>query len=227
VRTSWVYACDPLVGDELAARLAELGYAPHRPALAGPQGVAAQLADAPQPDVVVVAAAAHSLALATRIAGAVRDVEEAGSVPLLLALARDALTAAPPTLLAEELVVAPVCADELRLRIECALHRLGRGVDGDVVRIGGLELDLASYEASIEGRRIPLTHMEYELLRFLATHPNRVFSREALLERVWGYGFYGATRTVDVHVRRVRAKLGVRHAERIHTVRSVGYRFQP
>ena len=68
--------------------------------------------------------------------------------------------------------------------------------------------------------------MEYELLKFLATHPNRVFSREALLSRVWGYDYYGGARTVDVHVRRLRAKLGAEHAQRIKTVRSVGYRFE-
>ena len=68
--------------------------------------------------------------------------------------------------------------------------------------------------------------MEYELLRFLATHPNRVFSREALLTSVWRYDYFGGARTVDVHVRRVRAKLGAAHAERLKTVRSVGYRFE-
>jgi DNA-binding response OmpR family regulator len=65
--------------------------------------------------------------------------------------------------------------------------------------------------------------MEYELLKFLMTHPNRVFSREALLSRVWGYDYYGGARTVDVHIRRVRAKLGQSHAWRVQTVRSVGY----
>jgi DNA-binding response OmpR family regulator len=68
--------------------------------------------------------------------------------------------------------------------------------------------------------------MEYELLKFLVTHPNRVFSREALLSRVWGYDYYGGARTVDVHIRRVRAKLGQEHAARIKTVRSVGYLFE-
>ena len=68
--------------------------------------------------------------------------------------------------------------------------------------------------------------MEYELLRFLMSHPNRVFSREALLQRVWGYDYYGGARTVDVHIRRVRAKLGEEHAERVKTVRSVGYLFE-
>ena len=70
-----------------------------------------------------------------------------------------------------------------------------------------------------------LTYMEYELLKFLATHPGKVFTRETLLSRVWGYEYYGGARTVDVHVRRLRAKLSEEHANLIQTVRSVGYRF--
>ena len=75
------------------------------------------------------------------------------------------------------------------------------------------------------GRVLDLTYMEYELLRFLAAHPAKVFTRETLLSRVWGYEYYGGARTVDVHVRRLRAKLGEEHAHLIQTVRSVGYRF--
>jgi DNA-binding response OmpR family regulator len=79
---------------------------------------------------------------------------------------------------------------------------------------------------TIDGRPVDFTYMEYELLKFLATHPGRAFSREALLSRVWGYDYYGGARTVDVHVRRVRAKLGQEHAARLKTVRSVGYRWE-
>ena len=75
------------------------------------------------------------------------------------------------------------------------------------------------------GRPLDLTYMEYELLKFLATHPGKVFTRETLLSRVWGYEYYGGARTVDVHIRRLRAKLGEEHANLISTVRSVGYRF--
>ena len=75
------------------------------------------------------------------------------------------------------------------------------------------------------GKVLDLTYMEYELLRFLAARPGKVFTRETLLSRVWGYEYYGGARTVDVHVRRLRAKLGEEHAHLIQTVRSVGYRF--
>ena len=88
-----------------------------------------------------------------------------------------------------------------------------------------LVLNLETYQAAIARRPLDLTYMEYELLKFLASHPGKVFTRETLLSRVWGYEYYGGARTVDVHIRRLRAKLGEEHANLIQTVRSVGYRF--
>ena len=81
------------------------------------------------------------------------------------------------------------------------------------------------FPKEIEGKPLDLTYMEYELLKFLAAHPGKVFTRETLLNRVWGYDYYGGARTVDVHVRRLRAKLGEEHANLIQTIRSVGYSF--
>ena len=88
-----------------------------------------------------------------------------------------------------------------------------------------LVLNLETYQAALSGQPLDLTYMEYELLKFFASNPGKVFTREQLLSRVWGYEYYGGARTVDVHVRRLRAKLGEEHASLIHTVRSVGYRF--
>ena len=88
-----------------------------------------------------------------------------------------------------------------------------------------LVLNLETYQAAIDGQPLDLTYMEYELLKFLASNPGRVFTREILLSRVWGYEYYGGARTVDVHIRRLRAKLGEEHAGMIQTVRSVGYKF--
>ena len=110
-------------------------------------------------------------------------------------------------------------------RLEHLFWRSGRGLDQDLVEYGPLLLNLETYQAAVAGRALDLTYMEYELLRFLATHPGKVFTRETLLNRVWGYEYYGGARTVDVHVRRLRAKLGEEHAHLIQTVRSVGYRF--
>jgi DNA-binding response OmpR family regulator len=102
---------------------------------------------------------------------------------------------------------------------------VGGGARPELVEYGPLSLNLETYQASIGGRPLDLTYMEYELLKFLAQHPGKVFTREMLLSRVWGYEYYGGARTVDVHVRRLRAKLGEEHAALISTVRSVGYRF--
>jgi DNA-binding response OmpR family regulator len=102
-------------------------------------------------------------------------------------------------------------------------RRAGAG-DGTVIRLGVLAIDADTYRVTVAGRPLDLTFKEFELLRFLAQHPGRVFTRPSLLREVWGYDFYGGTRTVDVHVRRLRAKLGPEHEHLIETVRSVGYR---
>ena len=93
-----------------------------------------------------------------------------------------------------------------------------------MVEYGGLALNLETYQALIEGRPLDLTFMEYELLKLLMGFPGRVYTREEILALVWGYDYFGGMRTVDVHVRRVRAKLGQDHAWLIETVRGVGYR---
>jgi DNA-binding response OmpR family regulator len=93
------------------------------------------------------------------------------------------------------------------------------------IRVGDLVVDPVSYQVRLRGRPLDLTFKEFELLKFLAQHPGRVFSRQQLLQEVWGYDYFGGTRTVDVHVRRLRAKLGPENETLIGTVRNVGYRF--
>jgi DNA-binding response OmpR family regulator len=110
-------------------------------------------------------------------------------------------------------------------RLRHRLRRSGSDAIASRVEHGGLVMNLETYQAPIDGRIMDLTYMEYELLRFLATNPHRVFTRETLLSRVWGYEYYGGARTVDVHIRRLRAKLGEEHAHLIATIRSVGYKF--
>ena len=125
----------------------------------------------------------------------------------------------------DDFVVGPFDVSELATRLRHRLRRAGNESVAPRIDHGGLSMNLETYQASIAGRVMDLTYMEYELLRFLATNPNRVFTRETLLSRVWGYEYYGGARTVDVHVRRLRAKLGEEHAHLIQTVRSVGYKF--
>ena len=113
---------------------------------------------------------------------------------------------------------------ELEARIKHMLASEIESITGERIEYGPLLLDLETYEASVDSQPLDLTLMEYELLRFLAASPGRVFTREVLLSRVWGYEYYGGARTVDVHIRRLRAKLGEEYASLIQTVRSVGYR---
>jgi two-component system alkaline phosphatase synthesis response regulator PhoP len=125
----------------------------------------------------------------------------------------------------DDFCLMPLTAGELEARLAHLFWRTGRGTRPELVEYGPLVLNLETYQAVVTGRPLDLTYMEYELLKFLATHPGRVFTRETLLSRVWGYEYYGGARTVDVHIRRLRAKLGEEHANLISTVRSVGYRF--
>ncbi len=125
----------------------------------------------------------------------------------------------------DDFCLAPFHPRELEARLKHLFWRTGRGTRPELVEYGPLVLNLETYQAAINARPLDLTYMEYELLKFLVTHPGKVFTRETLLSRVWGYEYYGGARTVDVHVRRLRAKLGNEHEHLIQTVRSVGYRF--
>jgi DNA-binding response OmpR family regulator len=125
----------------------------------------------------------------------------------------------------DDFCVSPWRGQELDARLGHLFWRTGRGTRPELVEYGPLVLNLETYQAALSGKPLDLTYMEYELLKFLATHPGKVFTRETLLSRVWGYEYYGGARTVDVHIRRLRAKLGDEQANLISTVRSVGYRF--
>jgi len=120
---------------------------------------------------------------------------------------------------------------EVEARIRLAIGRLAASSDIDQelteIRRGDVTIDEATYTAKVRSRSLDLTFKEFELLKFLAQHPGRVFTRAQLLQEVWGYDYYGGTRTVDVHIRRLRAKLGSEHEVLIGTVRNVGYRFVP
>ena len=125
----------------------------------------------------------------------------------------------------DDFCLTPFHPVEVEARLRHLFHRGGGSLRPEMVEHSGLVLNLETYQASIAGRPLDLTYMEYELLKFLAQNAGKVFTREILLSRVWGYEYYGGARTVDVHVRRLRAKLGEEHANLIQTVRSVGYKF--
>jgi DNA-binding response OmpR family regulator len=152
----------------------------------------------------------------------VSRIAEAIGLPIVLAVSIDQLVLMESTTGISDFVTAPVDPLELRLRV----NRLTTEASNDhVVVFKDLELNTLNYQATLGSSPIDLTFMEYELLRFLVENPVRVWSREQLLSKVWGYEYYGGARTVDVHIRRLRSKLGEERASWITTVRSVGYRF--
>ncbi|MGP8059136.1 MAG: winged helix-turn-helix domain-containing protein [Acidimicrobiales bacterium] len=214
---------DPLP-DELAAALRTAGYASH--AVGGPD-----LVD-PAEHVVTkegwggaVISAVGDLTGAIALCRHIRR-REVPVAPLLLVVAAHQLEdLSLRDDLFDDFCVLPGGVHEMGARLEHLLWRAGLGLRPDVIEYGPLLLNLETYQAAVSGRVLDLTYMEYELLKFLAGHPGKVFTRETLLSRVWGYEYYGGARTVDVHVRRLRAKLGEEHAHLIQTVRSVGYRF--
>jgi DNA-binding response OmpR family regulator len=125
----------------------------------------------------------------------------------------------------DDFILTPIDPVELSIRLGRISADLPGTESEDILKFEDLELNTGTYQATIANRPVDLTYMEYELLRFLVENMNRVWSREQLLSRVWGYDYFGGSRTVDVHIRRLRAKLGEERASWVTTVRSVGYRF--
>ncbi|MEH3053498.1 MAG: response regulator transcription factor [Patulibacter minatonensis] len=160
-----------------------------------------------------------------RTAEVLDDTDTLVDVPTIVVADAHRLSTGGYAAIGHELLVHPFSEVELEVRVARAMRAAGGLDDRDVIRTGTLELNTATYQVTVDGLPIDFTYMEYELLKFLVSNPDRVFSREALLSNVWGYDYYGGARTVDVHVRRLRAKLGHEHAARIRTLRSVGYRW--
>nr|MBA2638954.1 response regulator transcription factor [Nocardioidaceae bacterium] len=150
-------------------------------------------------------------------------------MPLLLVVTEGGLAVVSHDWGMDDVVLVGAGPAEVEARLRLAAGRLaqlrGGTDDQHVIRASGLVIDEAAYSARLEGRLLDLTFKEFELVKFLAQHPGRVFTRQQLLQEVWGYDYFGGTRTIDVHVRRLRAKLGTDHETLIGTVRHVGYRF--
>ena len=149
------------------------------------------------------------------------------AAPILLVLTEGGMAAVSALWQADDVMLdtAGPAEVEARLRLATARSRTDSDADTSEIRAAGVVIDEASYTAKVHGEPLNLTYKEFELLKYLAQHPGRVFTRDQLLHEVWGYDYYGGTRTVDVHVRRLRAKLGADHEQLIGTVRNVGYRF--
>ena len=184
------------------------------------------LADAPPADAILVdarrdLAQARSLCLLLRTASL--------DAPLLAVVTEGGLAAVTADWGADDVILHTAGPAEVEARLRLAIGRRASLAPAapDEIRSGDLAIDEATYTARLRTRALDLTFKEFELLKFLAQHPGRVFTRAHLLQEVWGYDYFGGTRTVDVHVRRLRAKLGTEHEALIGTVRNVGYRFVP
>ena len=149
--------------------------------------------------------------------------ERGPRIPVLVVVERRDVDRFPWEEVADDVIFPGAPEGEIRLRFALTRRRTGTGEE-TAIRLGPIVLDPSTYRVSIEGTPLDLTFKEFELLRYLAERRGRVFTRPALLREVWGYDFYGGTRTVDVHVRRLRSKLGPAHEGLIETVRGVGYR---
>lgn len=147
------------------------------------------------------------------------------SAPLIALVGAENLDAIGPDWHIDSFIVDPVVTADVLARVRLTLGaRITES--SETVRVGDLTIDPATYQVRLRGRPLDLTYKEFQLLFYLAQHPGRVYSRQQLLQEVWGYDFFGGTRTVDVHVRRLRAKLGAEHENMIATIRNVGYKLE-
>lgn len=144
-------------------------------------------------------------------------------IPRILVINESACTALTPAWQLQDFVFPDIGPTELETRLRLAAEV----VQATPITHGGISIDEEAYTVTLDGKNLDLTYTEFELLRYLVSNPDKVFTRDVLLEEVWGWDYFGGTRTVDVHIRRLRAKLGAEYEATIQTVRNVGYRFSP
>ena len=187
---------------------------------------ASVLVDAPQADVVIVDAR-RELAMAKSLC---RVICTTGiSIPLLVVVTEGGLAGLTSDWGIDDVILDTAGPAEIEARLRLVMGRTNEAAEDETgpITAGALVIDEVTYSVRLRGRLLDLTYKEFELLKYLAQHPGRVFTRSQLLQEVWGYDYFGGTRTVDVHVRRLRAKLGTDYEVLIGTVRNVGYRFVP
>jgi two-component system alkaline phosphatase synthesis response regulator PhoP len=155
----------------------------------------------------------------------IKNVKIKKNVPVIALIPEEMLESLDHHPEFDDFIASPYDARELILRINRLVRRTDDTESREQIKRGGLVIDLATCEVAVEGKIVELTFKEYELLKLLAGHPGRVYTREALLNRIWGYDYFGGDRTVDVHVRRLRSKIEDADHTFIETVRNIGYRF--
>ncbi|MEJ3750482.1 response regulator transcription factor [Actinomycetes bacterium KLBMP 9797] len=185
---------------------------------------ASALVSGPDPDIVLV----DARRMLVEARGVCRLLRTTGlRVPLLAVVDEAGLVVVSADWGLDDVVLVTAGPAEVEARLRLAVSRLAGpagGAGGGLIACGDLSIDPDTYAARLKGRPLDLTYKEFELLKFLAQHPGRVFTRDQLLREVWGYDYFGGHRTVDVHVRRLRAKLGSEYESMIGTIRQVGYK---
>lgn len=209
---------------EATSVLPALGLLPHSVRVRTAEVTA--LLDAGHRDVIVVDARTD-LASAKSLCRLLKSANEDDAVPVIVVVSEGGLVAVNSEWRTDDIILPSAGPAEVDARLRLATTREGAPTQAEAeLRVGDLVIDEATYTARLRKRTLELTYKEFELLKYLAQHAGRVFTRAQLLQEVWGYDFFGGTRTVDVHVRRLRAKLGPEHEQMIGTVRNVGYKFE-
>ncbi|MQG14548.1 MAG: response regulator transcription factor, partial [SAR202 cluster bacterium] len=147
-------------------------------------------------------------------------------LPVVAAVPKEAMVDYDPSLNPDEMLFSPVSEAELTARVGQAIYRVSGPAGPKLLKVGDLSIDQERYEVTVSGRRVALTYKEFQLLVLLASNPGRVYTREALLSQIWGYDYLGGTRTVDVHIRRLRSKVESHGHSFVETIWNVGYRFK-
>jgi DNA-binding response OmpR family regulator len=178
------------------------------------------------PDLLLIDAS-HDMDVAEEATRRLSLAWETGLPPIVVVVNEDSVGRFRLELGADDFLLTTASTGEISARLSMATRRAGMGDEATVLRIGDLTVNPDNYQVYVRGRPLDLTYKEFELLKFLAQRPGRVCDRDLLLREVWGYDYYGGTRTVDVHIRRLRAKLGAEHEALIETIRNVGYRLVP
>lgn len=213
---------------EAAAVLPALELLPHTIRVRQPEVTA--MLDAGPRDLIVLDARgdlAAAKSLARLLKGSPGNESGASETPVIAVLNEGGLVTVNSEWRVDDILLSTAGPAEVDARLRLATTREGAGAQSEAeLRVGDLTIEEATYTARLRKRTLELTYKEFELLKYLAQHAGRVFTREQLLREVWGYDFFGGTRTVDVHIRRLRAKLGPEHEQMIGTVRNVGYRFE-
>lgn len=176
------------------------------------------------PDLVLVEMDSHSTNSGIR--ELCQRIKLERQLPIIVLVTREILDSLDIDLNIDDFVIKPCDVRELVLRIKRLLQKANNRDGVELLKCDGLVIDLAKYEVAVEGKIVELTFKEYELLKFLVSNKGRVYSREALLNKVWGYDYYGGDRTVDVHIRRLRSKIEDQKHSFIETVRNIGYKFR-